>query len=340
VGPTGFAANVNPLTGLIVADPAVLERRSMLVKVSNEGPVIRPQSGWSLADHIWEHQMEGFAQTRFSAIFLSQTPERAGSVRSARLPDVEHLVEMYGAIFVFSGASSNWNHNPPGPPRVTERIRQADWFERALSPQFMTSEEPYFKRIPDTPRAGTPYYHTLFASPADIWAWATGKGFNTRQPLDGLLFDFTVPPGGAPTTSAVIDYPGRGPKHSWSWDAARGLWLSATDDAADEDSLFPGVQVGWENVVIVKVPHYQADFLEQEGTQGELYSVGFQLTGEGDAILLRDGMRYEVKWRRGAANAMIQFFDAAGNLIPLHPGRTFFNAADNTWYPPEITLTP
>ncbi|NDJ52345.1 MAG: DUF3048 domain-containing protein, partial [Chloroflexi bacterium] len=56
-GPTGYPENVNPLTGLPVDDVAVLERRPLLIKVSNESDRVRPQSGLAFADHVWEYQM-------------------------------------------------------------------------------------------------------------------------------------------------------------------------------------------------------------------------------------------------------------------------------------------
>lgn len=339
-GPTGFPADVNPLTGLPVTDPAVLNRRPIIVKVSNESPVVRPQSGWAFADHVWEHQMEGFAQTRYTAVFLSQSPERVGSVRSARLPDVNHFVDLYGGILIFSGASSNYDHNPPGPPRVRELILAKPWADRALSEQFGDGP-PMLVRIPDVPRPGVQSWHTLFAVPAEIWKWAEQNNLNQRPNLEGLAFDLNPPAGGAATTEATVDYPGIGPKHTWRFDAGTGRWLSWTDDVADTDTLLPeGQQIAFDNVVILYVPHYEGDFLEQEGELGELYGVGFNLTGEGDAVLLRDGQRYTVKWHRVGVEGMLQLTDASGAVIPLKPGTTFFHTVDTVYFAPTVTLVP
>lgn len=338
-GPTGFPADVNPLTGLPVSDPNILNRRPLLVKISNESDQVRPQSGWSFADHVWEYQMEGFAQTRYSAIFYGQTPQHTGSVRSARMPDVEHLVDMYGAILVYSGASSNFRHTPPGPPRIRELINMASWRNRAFSPDNGYAE-PYLVRIPDVPHPGIASWHTLHAVPSEIWRWAGEQNLNQRPNLDGLAFAAAVPAGGAPTNEAVIDYPGTGPKHTWRWDAATGRWLSFTNDVADQDYLAPDVQLAFDNVVILKVPTYETDFLEQEGELGELYGVGLTLTGEGAATLLRDGQRWEIKWRRIGTAGMLQFVDAAGAVVYLKPGTIFFQVASSTFHPPAITLTP
>ncbi len=338
-GPTNFPADVNPLTGQVVADPAALNRRPLLIKVSNESEEVRPQSGWAFADHVWEYQMEGFAQTRYTAVIYGQAPERVGSVRSARLIDVEHLVDMYGGILVFSGGSTNFGHEPPGPPRIRELVLAAPWRNRAVSEQ-MGMADPYLVRIPDIPRPGVPGYHTLFAVPVKIWEWAGQQGLSQRPNLDGLAFDLNPPAGGLPTNEAIVDYPGIGPRHTWRWDQTSSRWLSFTDDKPDGDTLTPDRQLAFDNVVILYVPHYQADFLEQEGELGELYSVGITLEGEGDGMLLRNGQRYPIRWRRAAAEGMLQLVDAGGAIIPLQPGTTFFHTADTIYFAPQIAFAP
>ena len=100
-GPFGLPLDINPLTGLST-DPKLLDRRPMIIKVSNLPRNVRPQSGLSKADIVYEYYTEE-GTTRFSAIFLSQEAGQVGSVRSARFFD-EHLVKMYNAWFVFGSA--------------------------------------------------------------------------------------------------------------------------------------------------------------------------------------------------------------------------------------------
>src|SRR5216684_927532 len=78
VGPFNFPPNVNPLTGEVVADPAVLQRRPLAVKISNAPPLVRPQAGIGDADLVFEHLTEG-RLTRFTAVFWTHTPPRVGS---------------------------------------------------------------------------------------------------------------------------------------------------------------------------------------------------------------------------------------------------------------------
>ncbi len=336
-GPSNFPADVNPLTGLVVTDPASLDHRPLLIKVSNEGPEVRPQSGLAFADHVWEYQMEGFAQTRFTAIIYSQSPERVGSVRSARLIDVEHLVDMYGGILVFSGASSNLADPPGSPPRIRELVLRAPWANRAYSEQ-MGDGPPMMVRIPGIPRPEVAGWHTLFAVPTEVWKQADADGVNQRPSLDGLAFDYNPPAGGAPTTEFIIDYPGSGPKHTWRYDPGSGRWLSFTSDQPDGDTLTPDQPLAFDNVVLIYAVHYEADFLEDDHVK--LKSVGIELLGEGKAVLMRDGQRYEVTWRRSEPSRMIQFFDTGGNVIAFKPGTVWFNTASITYFPPEVIFAP
>src|SRR5690554_6309566 len=49
----------NPLTGLEVDDPALLQRRPLAAKISNAPEIVRPQAGISQADMVFEHYTEG-----------------------------------------------------------------------------------------------------------------------------------------------------------------------------------------------------------------------------------------------------------------------------------------
>lgn len=347
VGPDNFPANVNPLTGLAVADVTRLERFPILVKVSNESNHVRPQSGLSFADQVWEHQMEGYALTRYSAVFLGENPEWVGSVRSTRLIDVRQLVDMYQAILVTSGGSSN-KHAPETPPRIRELLFEKNWAERVVSPDYIGGHvfvDPYLVRRPDTPHEGIDFYHTLFASLPNIWDYAAVQEWDQPPQLHGLLFDYRVPADGTETSEVAVDYPGRGPKHVWRYDAALGSWLSFTqqensgdtEPTADDDFLTK-TQLAFENVVVVYAPHTDADFIEDEG--GGLSAVDVELTGTGKAVLLRDGQRYEVTWQRAKRADFIQFMDAAGHVIAFHPGQTWFQLVNSLPRVPEVTYLP
>ncbi|MEN9564193.1 MAG: hypothetical protein RIR73_2437, partial [Chloroflexota bacterium] len=62
----------NPLTGLPVSDPSFLQRRPLAIKIANSPDYVRPQSGLTLADVVYEYYIE-WGDTRFIAIFYSNS---------------------------------------------------------------------------------------------------------------------------------------------------------------------------------------------------------------------------------------------------------------------------
>ena len=330
-GPTDYPPTVNPLTGLEVSDPEVLNRRPLLIKVSNESETVRPQSGLSFADHVWMYQMEGWGQTRFTAVYYSQAPEFVGSVRSVRLIDTDHLIHMYDGLLVISGGSVG----------MGTIIRYAEWNNRV----FMDNG-PWLERIPDIPHEGMYGYHSLFARPDQVWAEAERRGVNQRPHLEGLVFSYAVPEGGLPTDEAIINYPGKGARQRWVYDAASGRWLSFTtmenaaqpQETPDRDYI-TGEQLAFDNVVFLFAEFYLADFIEDMPNQ--LLSIGPILSGEGKAWLMRDGQRFAITWRSDGKK-MLRFYDAEGNPIAFKPGTTWFNVASvrEDQYPPEVSFVP
>jgi hypothetical protein len=223
-----------------------------------------------------------------------------------------------------------------------EVMRSAPWFDRNFSPDFGFGE-PYSVRVPQDGKA---YEHTLYAVPAELWKLADQKGVNQRPTIEGLAFDRNVPAGGVATNEVTIDYPGQvGPVVLWRYDAGSGRWLRWHDGQphmSGEPNSDSGthVQLAFDNVVMVYARYSETDWIEDEAAQ--LKAVAAELTGEGDAVLLRDGQRYEIRWRRANIDSMIQFVDGAGNVIPLKPGTTWFNLVDlkNGIFPANISFVP
>jgi hypothetical protein len=89
---------LNPLTGLPAADPALLDRRPLAIKISNYPRDIRPQYGLNEADVVFEYYIE-WGYTRFIGIFYGNDATQIGPVRSGRYFD-EHITRMYQAYYV------------------------------------------------------------------------------------------------------------------------------------------------------------------------------------------------------------------------------------------------
>lgn len=325
-GPEEYPDDVNPLTGLPIEGTEeeirdVVERRPVYVKISNHPPsYVVPQSGLQTADHVWEHQVEGFSLTRFSAIFLTESPELVGPVRSGRHPDLE-LVPMYQALYVASGFSTN-SGNEDEPPRMRELMLQANWRPQNFSYEFGVGA-PYTERVDRGPEI--PTEHTLFTYPDRLWELADEREVNGQSSIGGLAFYSEVPEGGTVTEEVVIDYPGPGAKAEWRWNEELERWQRWQNDDPHEDRLTEE-QLAFDNVVIIGAVHEETDFPEDFATG--IRGVAINLYGQGDVIILRDGQRYEGTWRRSESQAreMLQFTTENGEPMYLKPGNVWFQS--------------
>ncbi len=309
--------SVSFLTGLRPSDPSVLERRPLALKVANYFNV-RPQTGLAQADVVVESRVE-FDLTRFTALYQSQAPKRVGSIRSARLIDLE-LPAVFDAILAFSG----------GVEPVRQNLLKSDFGDHIIEAARM------FTGFSQDPNIAAP--DNLFVDTSVLWQVAAKRGWNKRPtPSAGWVFSAKAPDGGSPARQIDIAYP---MEHvAWSYDAAANSWQrSAGGKPWVEKS--DGKPITTTNVVVLTAPHVKTLILEygtEEMPGGRNRSVEIQLWGEGPAKILRDGRVYEGKWVRSERHAPFRFVDAAGNDIPLKPGTSWWQvvAPDQ-----KITIKP
>jgi hypothetical protein len=303
-GPTDFPVDINPLTGLST-DPIFLDRRPMLIKVSNLPRDVRPQSGLSRADIVYEYYTEE-GTTRFIAIYYGQDAEQVGSIRSARFFD-EHIIRMYRGLFVFGS----------GDERVRERLYNSDFADRLIVEWQV--ECPALCR-PD------PVTNYLMANTAAVHQYAREAGISDeRQNLDGMRFQMQVPDGGQPADrvfawySAVI-------YNRWDYDPPSGRYYRYVDveNALEgqpevykplRDALIDG-PISTDNVVILLMPH-------------EFYSVSpeiveMQFYDSGPAYAFRDGQAYELEWVRENEVGLYSLYTKDGEFYSFKPGTTWF----------------
>ncbi len=312
LGPEEYPEGVNPLTGLALDMPENLERRPLLVKITNWPPVVRPQSGLSQADHVWEILVEG-GVTRFAAVFLGQDVEHLGPVRSARLSDLP-LVHYYAAIYGYSGAAQG----------TLDRIR-ADRFV-ANSAVGGGPCPPYCR----FPQPGLAYEHTLYTTTEDLHRAAAAEGIiDERVDLSGLAFNVQVPAGGVMTPSFDLFY--RQTAVNWAYEAASGRWLRSQDGEPQFDAL-TGERISAANVVVFEAVHTEQERVRDNYWGTANYAFDITLSGEGRAVLFRDGRYFEGRWVRPTEEDRIHFQDEAGDLLPFKPGNTWFQLVPATWF--------
>ncbi len=68
-----FPEDVNPLTGMPIADPALLKQPAMLLSITHFPPEVRPQAGLSFAPWVFEYLI-ATGTTRLAAVFYGQVP--------------------------------------------------------------------------------------------------------------------------------------------------------------------------------------------------------------------------------------------------------------------------
>ncbi|MBL8152706.1 MAG: DUF3048 domain-containing protein [Anaerolineae bacterium] len=296
------AAGINPLTGQPAANPGDLERRPMVVKISNAPPLVRPQAGLGSADMVFEHLVEG-GLTRFSAVFYGQAPTRVGSIRSARLIDLE-LTPMFQGLLIFSGASTG----------VESRLNAADFAGRLY--KAVAYGLPYAWRD-ETIEAP----HNLFVNLAALWELAAQQGNGLRPALNGLTFSNTLPLGGSADGRRIdVRYPAT--RVVWEYDAALGVYRRTADGMAhlDGNTLQP---ITAANVVVVYAEHQDTDIVESQWEGVTSYSIDIRLAGEGEAVLFRDGQRTGGRWVRPARDGLIGLRTVDGQMLDLKPGITW-----------------
>jgi len=305
VGPTGFPANVNPLTGLVVSDPKVLDRRPVLVKVSNFPAIGRPHAGLSSADIVFEYFI-GAGTNRFVGLFYGQNAPKVGPIRSGRLVDAQ-IVPMYQGVLAYSGAY----------------ITVLKTINNALGNRAIASSPSTCPAVCDD---GRQTVISQFADTAKVteYAQANAADPKTRPNLDGMRFEPAAPASaGKDATQVAIQYNAFN-RGEWRYDPASGRylrWIENTD-ANNAITMIPLTdrntekQLAFSNVVVLT-----AFYTEFAAT---LHDINLAANAQGGkATLFRDGKAIEATWKSQGAAKPLAFFGADGKPLPFKPGNTW-----------------
>jgi len=303
-GPTNYPPGVNPLTGLPVADPSLLELPPLLVSTSNTPVTARPQRGLSYSPLVFEMYI-GEGASRFLAVYYGTLPVAGegdddastslGPIRSGRLP-YEKLRLLYRGHTVFASAS----------PRVLDKleeytiVRNAD-LENINGASLPIAEIPEIMRDTQT-RMGKPAY-------------------------SGLRFDPIPPAGGEKARQLWVGFH-RGDQIFWRYDEQQGSYHRYQDMGEGTPlevftDRLNGETLSYENVIVMFVNYRRFD--------ETLFNIDLMYITRMPALLFRDGKMYEIYWTtRNEAYELktgnlrpIRFVDYDGNPIPLKPGQTW-----------------
>jgi len=301
VGPVDFPENVNPLTGLVVEDPSILDRRPVFVKVANYPVSGRPHAGLSSADMVFEYYI-GAGGNRFIGLFYGQDAEMIGPVRSGRMID-PYLVSLYEGILGMEGAY------------VTVR----EHIDEILGNRVISSKN----LCPGICDDGRNLVTSVFADSKALTEIASERGVvQQRYLLEGMAFDPDPPDGGEPADEIKIQFSSVNPSE-WRYDEDSGKYLRWIDDQTGTGiDMIPLVdrvteeQLAFSNVAVL--------FVDHDEIAPTLHDMDIWNNTVGErAIVFRDGQAYDLTWQTPSRNQPIQFLDESDEVFRLKPGNTW-----------------
>jgi hypothetical protein len=285
VGPDSYPEGVNPLTGLEVEDPELLNRRPVIMKISNHQIDYQSQWGLSSADLIFEYYI-GWGANRFAALYYGQDSDRIGPVRSIRRVD-GHLGSLYQAVVGSTGGDGN-----DVLPYLYNYIPGRYFLDKYLCPGVCDD--------------GRNVVYSVFGDSSALSQYFINQGYGLDNPdLSGMAFSASPPEGGAAGVSAWITF-GAGEGSEFVYDEASGKYQRFAMDETTSNVYGPSINV---------------PYTEYKTTLHSIDLIGN--TNGLPATVFRDGKAYEITWKAPSSTKPIQFFDGVGNPFLLKPGNSW-----------------
>ncbi|MBN2048554.1 MAG: DUF3048 C-terminal domain-containing protein [Anaerolineaceae bacterium] len=339
--PEDFGENINPLTGLPVDDPTLLQYLPALISLTNWPVTARPQAGLNSASMVYELYI-GSGMSRFLAAFYGEYPDyqpedeggnscdpnssadsqngcvdmsRIGPIRSGRLP-FESLRLLNNGFLVMASAYSG----------VAKNLSSFSNIYGSDSGDINSAMIP----IEALREIAINYSKTL--EPGS---------------LSGNVFDPSPPSGGKPADTFWYYY-NQANQIAWRYDDRVGAYYRFADLADGQHYMrltdrLSGEPVTIENVVVLFANHrYCTDVA---------FEVDLLNINKAPALLFRNGQMYEIFWTTANSEfeletgklRPIRFIDAEGNPVPLNPGQTWVHLSPSTtpyWEAPRFEDVP
>jgi len=305
ITPSAQSTVINPLTGLPVADPSLLDRRPVMVKVSNFPRLGRPHAGLSFADIVFDYYI-GYGTNRFLAVYYGQDSPSIGPVRSGRRVDAQ-LVTMYNGVLAYGSAD-----NDTDAELVTTLGDYAISNLEAPCPAFCGKS--------------THDAIGIFANSQAISEYVNAQGLKNSKPdLPNMIFSDSHPLMAqyGNQVTVLFNFFNRA---EWRYDPASGKYLRwieyMQNEEGEEYEMIPltdrvtGQQLAFSNVIII--------FAEYTELAPSAHKINIWGNDKGQqAYLFRDGLLTQGTWKAKNDTDPMQFFDRDGQPYALKPGNTW-----------------
>ena len=265
----------------------------------------RPQSGYNSADLVFETLAEG-GITRTMAIFWGHDVSEIGPVRSARQYFIEWLMPFDPLYMHIGYAYTDDPRTDAGGSIYTYGIKSMDrggtfWrsSERYAPHNAYTSTELLYEQAERVGYTGTP---------SEIESWK----FKRDAPIDQRGSESTA-------NLTFFDRLNNGGLYdvTWRYDRERNVYLRSNYDTPYTD-VGTDSQIYAKNIIIQRV--------ETMSAYDEKARMIITTIGEGDAIILRDGVVINGTWKKDDITSRTRYFDSEGNEIELNRGITWIEA--------------
>lgn len=272
--------------------------RPYAVMINNIG-VARPlQSGLQDAYIMYEMIVEG-GLTRYMALFLDQSTERIGSIRSARHYYLDYALEN-DAIYVHHGRSpqASSDFGTLGIDRIEVDNSKTGWRDKTLK---VASE------------------HTLFTS---IEKLNKGIGSKRTERKNNLLLKYSADPldltkyeGQTTANNVSIKY-SNAVTSSYKYDPETKLYLRSVNGKEHTDYVTKK-QYTFKNIITYQVKNYTLDDPENKGRQG------LENIGSGTGYYISEGIAVPITWEKKSRAAQTVYKYQNGKELIVNDGNTF-----------------
>lgn len=271
--------------------------RPYAIMINNVEGARKLQSGLQDAYMVYELMVEG-GITRYLALFLDQTTDRIGSIRSARHYYLDYALEN-DAIYVHHGyspqAREDWNKL--GVDRIEVNESTTGWRDKSASKT---------------------YEFTLFTNIEKL-----GKGIGSKRTERNkeLLLNYSADAvdlskieGVTPANKINIRYSSN-TTTNYTYDAENNVYLRSVNNKSQNDYV-TGKQLTVKNIIVYKVK-YSGIAGDDKGRQT------IDNVGSGSGYYISNGSAVPITWKKDSRSSQTIYKYSNGEEITVNDGNTF-----------------